>query len=171
MPGCRTHDFITAVTAAGAVGAYFYVAPSPSWENALYFTGSYLFAGYACAGDLDLNSREYHRWGPLKCIWWPYRVCVPHRSWVSHGLIMGGVLRIVYLLAVFTLIAACGFWTYGRFHGIEKARVVAIQQWASLDGFVLAHPVPIALSLSGFILAGTVHSLSDLISTWFKRRF
>ena len=96
MPNARTHDIITLITAAGANVAYFLQAPQPDLKLTALFTGSYLFAGYACAGDLDLNSTEYRRWGPLRFLWWPYRTLVPHRSWVSHGLIMGGLIRVLY---------------------------------------------------------------------------
>ena len=83
LPNAPTHDVITLVTAAAADIAYFRVAPHPDSTVATLFTVTYLFAGYACAGDLDLNSREYRRWGPLRFLWWPYRNLVPHRSWVS----------------------------------------------------------------------------------------
>lgn len=171
MPGARTHDAITLVTAAAAVGAYWKLAPQPDWTHAALFAGTYLFAGFACAGDLDLDSTEYRRWGPLRFLWWPYQKMVPHRSWVSHGLILGGVIRALYLLGVVALLSAGGFWLYGKWQGREQAHSLAHAQWFSLEGFVTTHPVHTALALAGFILAGTVHSLSDTISTWFKKTF
>lgn len=171
MPGARTHDAITLVTAAAALGVYWRLEPNPDWTSAAIFTGTYLFAGFACAGDLDLDSAQYRRWGPLRFLWWPYQKLVPHRSWVSHGLILGGVIRVLYLLSIFALLAAGGFWLYGAFQGPDQARSAALQQWASLQGFVAAHPTQTAVALAGFILAGTVHTLSDILSTFFKRLF
>jgi uncharacterized metal-binding protein len=171
MPGARTHDAITVVTAAGAIGAYWKMVPTPDWTQAALFVAPYLFAGFACAGDLDLKSAEYRRWGPLRFLWLPYQKLVPHRSWVSHGLILGGLLRAFYLLAVFVMLSAGGLWLYGHFFGAKQADLIARQQWTSLDGFVSTHPAQVGLALAGFVLAGTVHSLSDAVFTFFKKLF
>src|SRR6478736_4542956 len=90
LPNASTHDVITLVSVAAMDAAYFRFAPHPDPTAAAVFTLTYLFAGYACAGDLDLDSREYRRWGLLRFLWWPYRTLVPHRSWISHGLVLGG---------------------------------------------------------------------------------
>jgi uncharacterized metal-binding protein len=171
MPDAATHDFITLVTAAGANAAYFTLAPEPNLTQALLFTGAYLFAGYACAGDLDVDSKQYRRWGPLRFLWWPYRQLVPHRSWVSHGLILGGVVRVVYLAAVCTLLFWLGLWLYSRLGPHVDASAVTRAQWETLLGFARTNPRETIALLGGFILAGTTHSLADVISTWFKRRF
>ena len=171
MPGARAHDVITIVTAGAANAAYFAFAPHPEPMLAVLFTVTYLFAGFACAGDLDLDSKEYRRWGPLRFIWWPYRVIVPHRSWISHGLILGGVIRVAYLALMFTLLFWGGLWLYSRLGPHVDASELTRQQWASLLLFGQAHPQWTAASLGGFILAGTAHSVADVISTSLKRRF
>lgn len=171
MPCSRTHDIITLATAAAGVGAYWQVAAAPDWSLAALFTIPYLFAGFACAGDLDLKSTEYRRWGPFRCLWFPYQKLVPHRSWVSHGLIMGGLIRVLYLLGILSLIAAGGFWCFGTLRSTELAQDAARYQWSSLKAFVAAHPTQVGVALAGFILAGTMHTLADVTTTWFKRRF
>jgi uncharacterized metal-binding protein len=171
MPNARTHDLITVVTAIGANVAYFRFASAPDLTLAALFTGTYLFAGYACAGDLDLNSAEYRRWGPLRFVWYPYRQLVPHRSWVSHGLIMGGVIRVAYLLVVCALLLWGGLWVYHHLIAPVDANAVTQRHLASLLDFAREKPHQSGALLSGFILAGTTHSVSDTISTWFKRRF
>src|SRR6267154_1876546 len=97
MPNAPTHDFLTLATVTAADILYFQRASYPETKLAALFTVTYVFAGYACAGDLDLKSREYRRWGPLRFLWWPYRALVPHRSWISHGLLLGGAIRVLYL--------------------------------------------------------------------------
>ena len=171
MPGARTHDLITVVTAVGANIAYFVSAPQRDALLAAIFTVPYLFAGFACAGDLDLDSKEYRRWGPLRFIWWPYRVVVPHRSWVSHGLIMGGVIRVAYLALITTLLFWLGLWGYSRLGPHIDATEVTRGEWASLLHFAQIHPQWVAAALCGFILAGTAHSVADTISTSVKRHF
>lgn len=171
MPGAQTHDFITLVSAAGADIAYFATAPHPNGLVAALFTASYLFAGYACAGDLDTNSREYRRWGALRCLWWPYRKLVPHRSWVSHGLILGGVIRVLYLATISTLLFWSGLWLLGRFGPHVNPNAVTGAEWQSLLGFAQLHPDWTGALLAGFVLAGTMHSLADLVFSGLKRRF
>jgi uncharacterized metal-binding protein len=171
MPGAHTHDFITLVTAAGADMAYFEWTPHPNTTLAVLFTASYVFAGYACAGDLDLNSTEYRRWGPLRVLWWPYRQLVPHRSWISHGLIMGGVIRALYLACIVTLLFWGGLWVYGRFGPHVDASALTRAEWSGIFGFAHTHPQWTLALLSGFVLAGSVHSIADAVSTGFKRRF
>lgn len=171
MPGVHTHDFLTLLTVTVADIAYFYWAPHPDIGLAAIFTVSYVFAGYACAGDLDLNSREYHRWGPLRFVWWPYQKLVPHRSWVSHGLVMGGIIRVLYLAFMSTFLFWSGLWLYSRFGPHVDPTAATRAEWQSVLGVAKAHtPLTIAL-LAGFILAGTTHSVADLVSTWFKRHF
>src|SRR5205809_1119508 len=150
MPNARTHDLITLVTAAGADAAYLTSTPHPDTTLAALFTASYLFAGYACAGDLDLNSKEYRRWGVLRILWWPYRVLVPHRSWVSHGLVMGGVIRVCYLAAVSTLLFWLGLWLFSRLGPHVDPNTVTRAEWQSVFTFAHAHPQWSGALLGGF---------------------
>lgn len=171
MPGARAHDIITLLTAAAADGAYFALAPHPNTNYAALFTISYLFAGYACAGDLDLDSREYRRWGLLRFIWKPYQALVPHRSWVSHGLILGGVIRAAYLAIVTTLLGCFIVWLISRLGPHLDATQLAEQQWQSLFALAQARPQETLALSSGFVLAGTTHSIADIIWSGLKRRF
>ena len=59
-------------------------------------TGTFLFGGLFLSPDLDCPSRPYHRWTILKFIWVPYQM-IPHRNFLSHGLIIGSLGRILYL--------------------------------------------------------------------------
>ncbi|MCX6377851.1 MAG: metal-binding protein [Armatimonadetes bacterium] len=172
MPNSQTHDIITVLTAGGANAAYFYFAPHPQPNLAILFTAAYLFAGYACAGDLDLVSTEFRRWGPLRFIWLPYQKMVPHRSWISHGLVLGGVVRICYLLAMCSLLMWGGLMVYSYFYSpsLNPAAVTA-EKWSSLIYLMKARPLETSALIGGFILAGTTHSLSDFTWSWFKRRF
>jgi uncharacterized metal-binding protein len=171
MPNARTHDLITLVTAAGANVAYFTCIPHPETTLAVLFTASYIFAGYACAGDLDLNSTEYKRWGRLRFVWWPYQKLIPHRSPLSHGLVVGGLFRIFYLLCMLLFLSWGGAFLYSLYMKTVNPTAFTRQNVLTLDAFVRAHPYQVMAGLSGFILAGTVHSISDFISTWLKKTF
>jgi uncharacterized metal-binding protein len=171
MPNAPTHDAITLITAVGADIAYFQIAPHPDITFAALFTVSYVFAGYACAGDLDLDSKEYRRWGPLRFLWWPYRQCVTHRSRLSHGIVMGGVIRVGYLATACTLLFWVGLWLISRLGPHIDPSQETQAGWLSIFSFARMHPQWTAALFSGFILAGSAHSIADGISTWFKRRF
>lgn len=171
MPNVRTHDTINMISAAVGNAAYFAFAPKPEGELAILFTGAYLFAGYACAGDLDLDSTEYRRWGRFRFLWWPYKKMIPHRSRISHGLLLGGVVRALYLAVVCTLLFWVLFWLISRLGLHIDASQTTRAQWQSVLDFARARPDWTVALLGGFILAGTTHSLADSISTWLKRKF
>ena len=71
-------------------------------------TAAMLFGGLMFGPDLDIQSRQYTRWGPLRFLWLPYKVVFRHRSRWSHGIVFGTLIRVVYFAAVVTLVAwAC----------------------------------------------------------------
>jgi len=59
--------------------------------------GAFLFGGLWLSPDLDIYSDPFKRWGWLRWIWLPYQNNVVHRSWISHGPIIGTLLRLLYL--------------------------------------------------------------------------
>ena len=95
MPNGKTHDIITLViTPVVAYGTYHFT-------NDYKITGiiliAYLFASFMFNGDLDTNSAPYNRWWLLKMIWIPYQEMFYHRSIFSHGLIIGTIIRVIYV--------------------------------------------------------------------------
>ena len=171
MPNAPTHDAITLITAVGADVAYCQLAPHPDFTMAALFTASYVFAGYACAGDLDLDSKEYRRWGPLRFIWWPYQKLIRHRSRLSHGLVVGGIFRLFYLFCFSLCLSWGGAYLFSLYIKSVDPTAFTRQNVLSLDTFVCGHPHEVAAAVLGFVLAGTVHSIADFISTGLKRRF
>src|SRR5688572_221922 len=106
MPNGPTHDKITvALAAAGATVAPWY---GFTGREAFVYAAATLVSGLVLSPDLDLDSEPYTRWGALSFIWWPYKVVLPHRSWVSHGPFIGAPIRILYLgIAVLLLWTGC----------------------------------------------------------------
>ncbi|HMV46432.1 MAG TPA: metal-binding protein [Blastocatellia bacterium] len=105
MPNANTHDTITFVCVPLT-----YLAAEMYWGGnhtlSVIATVALLFAGLMFGPDLDLQSRPYSRWGPLRIIWKPYQVALPHRSVLSHGPVLGTIIRIVYFLVMFSVVAA-----------------------------------------------------------------
>ena len=95
MPNGRTHDIITFATAPIVGAVSYYLTKDIKTTSILMST--YIFASFMFNGDLDTNSRPYNRWWLLKMIWIPYQLMFDHRSVFTHGLIIGTIIRILYL--------------------------------------------------------------------------
>tara|TARA_Y100001968_G_scaffold33800_1_gene25979 strand:+ start:4138 stop:4596 length:459 start_codon:yes stop_codon:yes gene_type:complete len=64
------------------------------------FSVSFLLGGLWLSPDLDTLSTPLKRWGLLKIIWWPYKKIIKHRSYLSHGILIGTTIRLGYLLGI-----------------------------------------------------------------------
>jgi uncharacterized metal-binding protein len=106
MPSGRTHDAITIILAAPTFFAAWGL--TGSLALALLATGAMLFGGFMFGPDLDIQSRQYARWGIFRFLWLPYRMIFRHRSRWSHGIIFGTLIRVLYFTLVLALIVAAG---------------------------------------------------------------
>lgn len=156
MPSGRTHDRITWLSAPLAVGAV--LALSADWQAALGCGIAYVFSGLMFGGDLDIHSVQYLRWGPVRWIWLPYRRLMSHRSPLSHGLVIGTVGRVLYLVLVVGLCTAAIAWV-----GHWELHLESLYPWIRTHWLLLTW---IALGLEAGALS---HSLSDWIGSCIKR--
>ena len=164
MPSGRTHDRITLWGLPLVTGLTF--ALSWSGNITLILAGAYLFSGLMFSPDLDLYSRPYQRWGYFRWIWIPYQKTLRHRSLLSHGLIIGTTLRILYLscwlsiLGIFLLGIAQLVWDVGlNWQILTQAAKRSLSQ--DTDEWI-------ALFL-GLELGAISHSISDWGSSAYKR--
>ncbi|MDY6937219.1 MAG: metal-binding protein [Cyanobacteriota bacterium] len=97
MPSGRTHDRVTLWSLPLVASLTF--ARTQSDRLTLLVAGGFLFGGLMFGPDLDIRSRQYQRWGWLRWMWLPYQKSLRHRSMLSHGPILGTLLRLVYLAA------------------------------------------------------------------------
>ncbi|PSP16170.1 MAG: metal-binding protein [Cyanobacteria bacterium QS_8_64_29] len=156
MPAGRTHDRITLWSLP--VVAVAAVAIGRSSTVALAVTGAFLFSGLMFGPDLDVRSRQFARWGWLRWIWLPYQRALAHRSVLSHGPILGTVLRVLYLGGCLAAIAAAGL-AIAQALGDSAPRW---QSWVTRTGRWLAqHRVAVAASFVGLELGAMSHTLSD----------
>ena len=175
MANYRVHDLVTWVSAIGVAPFCYWIArdyppvlagypltTTPGTTTAL-LVGAYLFSGLWLSNDLDIYSRIYRRWGPLRFLWYPYQQLVSHRSWLSHGLVVGPLLRMVYLYVMIelTLICAHGVATAAGWSTaiVESGMRLTSEVWP----YVVAHPQICAPLIVGLILGGVAHSLVDLV--------
>lgn len=108
MPSGRTHDAITIILAAPTFVAAWGL--TGNLTLALLATGAMLFGGLMFGPDLDIQSRQYTRWGVFRFLWLPYRKIFRHRSRWSHGIIFGTLIRILYFAMVLALLVLAGVY-------------------------------------------------------------
>ncbi len=166
MPSGSTHDRITLWLFPGVVFITYLI--TLNGELTLLLGGGFFFAGLMFGPDLDIYSIQFKRWGILRVIWLPYQKLLRHRSWLSHGLIIGTVIRILYLLLWLFLGGILGIaitqiiwgfdWNWQRF-------IVNIVE--SIKEVYLANAIALFVGLD---LGAISHSLSDWISSTYKKR-
>jgi uncharacterized metal-binding protein len=173
MPSAPTHDLVTLITAAAAVPALLDPAwslPDMSPVNTSVLVGSYLVSGLLFSPDLDTHSRPYMRWRFLRFLWLPYQRLVPHRSRISHSLIMGPLIRALYFAVMLFLVGLGLYFLVNMLVPFDPTGTLL--QFARDAALLMQqHPSTVFYALIGFILGGAAHVLLDTVFTWVKRRF
>ena len=164
MPSGQTHDRITIWALPFIAGIAFW--QTRSGNLTLLVAGGFLFGGLMFGPDLDIYSRQYQRWGWFRFIWLPYQKSLRHRSFLSHGPIIGTTLRVLYLCTVL---------------GIAIAICLLIAEMLGFIAFAwqeLSSQIQLSLSvyaseflsvLLGIELGAMSHSLSDWTNSGYKR--
>jgi uncharacterized metal-binding protein len=166
MPSGATHDRITLISLPIVSGLTLLASRSASITLSL--AGSFLFSGLMFGPDLDIYSVQFKRWGILRWIWRPYQKSMRHRSWLSHGPIVGTILRLAYLGC--WVLALGGFWNW----------VATINHWSvwswqqlqpRLQPFFRQYFWQGLAILTGLELGALSHTWSDaIVSAWKKWR-
>jgi uncharacterized metal-binding protein len=170
MPSGPTHDAITVFTAAALLpAALFSRLPDMSPTNAAVLVAAYLASGLLFSPDLDLKSSPYKRWRSMRWVWIPYQRMVPHRSWISHSLLFGPLIRVVYFAAVMSLLALLALWLFNLVSPVDPTGTLAT--WANTAfGWVRGHPAVVGYAVAGFVLGGASHTIADIVWSGIKRR-
>ncbi len=164
MPSGKTHDAITVLLAVPTFVAAWGVTGSLLLAGVT--TGAMLFGGLMFGPDLDIQSRQYTRWGVFRFLWWPYKVMFRHRSRWSHGILFGTLIRVVYFALVLALVAAAGVYLRAFLVAQEPPRYAelvaawqAIEVGAKLEG--ATRPAALA-TLAGLWWGAASHTLTDV---------
>jgi uncharacterized metal-binding protein len=165
MPSGRTHDRITLWSLPPIVGLTYLL--TRKGELTLIVAGAFLFSGLMFGPDLDIYSVQYKRWGKLRWIWQPYQSLLSHRSQLSHGLMIGTTLRIIYLLVCLFLVAI---------PAVAVAQLIWEFNWnwqhflsQAIQGISKAYLSEAIALVIGLELGSMSHSLSDWIVSAYKR--
>jgi uncharacterized metal-binding protein len=175
MPSGRRHDSITLWTLPWVVGLTF--ERTRNGVLTLAVAGGFLFSGLMFGPDLDIYSRQYQRWGPLRWMWLPYRRHMRHRSFWSHGPLVGTVGRVLYLVAwlgiggiVAALVCAIAAYGLGKLPDWHQAvEQIVNGGWLWL-GRSLQQDAPLWIALwIGLELGAMSHSLCDWLGSAYRR--
>jgi uncharacterized metal-binding protein len=169
MPNGKTHDRLTAVTAALSVPLWYIASPAHDPLICIVGVGSYLFSGFWLSDDLDTNSICYKRWGLFKFIWWPYRILVPHRSCLSHGLVIGPILRVIYFTTAVYVTSRVAASIIGKYVFVEDRTGILRHCGSSLSSWLVHHPAILAAAAVGLVLGGFTHTAADVLASFWKR--
>lgn len=94
------------------LGGIFYVVTKDLWYSTEIFIMFYLAQQFnrLCTPDSDDNGKTYQDFltnmlDPYfskvwYIIFWIYGKTIPHRHWLSHGLIIGAIIRLFYLFII-----------------------------------------------------------------------
>lgn len=169
MPSGKVHDRITITAAVLSVPAWFMLAPTSTFPTYIGALTAFVLSGYLLSDDLDTKSLALKRWGPLRFIWTPYRKLVPHRSWLSHGIVVGPIGRVVYISLAAWLIARGVLWLVNEWL-IRVNRDSVLQSVSIWIASSLYHHAAWTLwCFCGLILGGIAHSVADWLWSGFKR--
>ncbi len=168
MPNANTHDFVTFLLILPTAALTYYI--TGDWTLTAITTTAMVFGGLMFGPDLDIQSRQYTRWGPLRFLWWPYKVCLPHRSRLSHGVLFGTLIRVIYFLLVVTLFCAAGLYVRDTYlhssqWGASEVKDAFLRVWE-----VLA-PIKRSYLLAAFIglwVGASSHTATDVLGSFFK---
>ncbi|MDX2098133.1 MAG: metal-binding protein [Leptolyngbyaceae cyanobacterium bins.59] len=164
MPQGHVHDRITLWSLPLIAGGTFVV--SRDGNLTLLISGGFLFGGLMFGPDLDIYSRQYKRWGWLRWIWLPYQRMLRHRSFWSHGPLVGTFLRIVYLGFWCGLFGAIGLWIAHDFTDIEPVKQWVVQ---TVRQSLQTHPFEYFALYLGLEVGAMSHSMSDWSHSAYKR--
>jgi uncharacterized metal-binding protein len=164
MPSGQTHDRITIWALPAVVGICFW--QTRNGNITLLVATGFMLGGLMFGPDLDIYSRQYQRWGFLRWIWLPYQKSLRHRSFLSHGPLIGTTLRVLYFTVFISIIAIVILWVAERLGNVTL-------NWQSLsDGIIqiiAQHTAEFLALFLGLETGAMSHSVSDWTGSAYKR--
>jgi uncharacterized metal-binding protein len=164
MPSGRTHDRITLWSLPLVAALTFCLTRSSNLT--LVVSGSFLFGGLMFGPDLDIYSCQYQRWGWFKPIWLPYQKSLRHRSFLSHGPLIGTALRILYLAIWILVFGVLGLALVQKIGNLDWNWQDMVFSYGRSIG---EHHIEILAIYIGLELGAMSHYLSDWGGSAYKR--
>jgi uncharacterized metal-binding protein len=172
MPNANAHDTITY-----SLIPFTYLGAEMYWADhtiSVIATSAMLFSGLMFGPDLDLKSRPYRRWGPLRFIWKPYQALIPHRSKLSHGPILGTIIRIVYFLFMFCVVCATAVYLAQIYIHGQRTTWTAEYEMIKANIFDIWNETEKLYFWAGFVglwVGALSHTTADIVWSTYKKIF
>ncbi|MGI0480907.1 metal-binding protein [Geminocystis sp. CENA526] len=166
MPSGKTHDRITWYSLPLVIIVFGIITRQLS--STLLASVGFVFSGLMFGPDLDIYSVQFKRWGVLRFIWLPYQKQLKHRSIISHGFIIGTIVRVLYLSLILFIVAIFAVTITQLIFGFEWH-----WQKAIINTFIIVKNQYWQEVLSLFIgleLGAMSHYLADTIGSWWKSK-
>jgi len=141
MPNGKTHDKISYIFAILLI--FISTLVLNNIYHIILLNISFLFSSFYFNGDLDCNSKVYNRWKIFKLIWVPYQEIFHHRSVFTHGIIIGTLVRAIYVGILPTILI---YYYFGE---------------STIILFINKNQTEIIFVLIGIELGNTIHTISD----------
>jgi len=164
MPSGQTHDRITIWSVPVVASSTLIITRNSSIT--LLVAGGFMFGGLMFGPDLDIYSRQFQRWGFLRYIWLPYQKSLRHRSFLSHGPIIGTTLRVVYLMTIVGLLTILLLLLWAK---LGNVALNWGQIWLNVRKTINIHIGEFLALVIGCEIGAMSHSLSDWIGSSYKR--
>jgi uncharacterized metal-binding protein len=164
MASGKNHDRITFICLPLLAGASLVI--TRNLQLTFWAVSSFLFSGLMFGPDLDIHSRQYLRWGWLRWLWKPYQRSIRHRSPLSHGPVIGTILRLLYVgcwLSFMVLFLGSVLRSIGYSLGSDQ------QLWLFLQKFWGINYPQLLAVLFGLELGAMSHYLADIFSSKMKQ--
>ena len=163
MPSGKTHDRITLWSLPLVAALTF--GHTRSSNLTLLVSGAFLFGGLMFGPDLDTYSRQFQRWGWFRWIWMPYQNGLNHRSFLSHGPLVGTAVRLIYLVAWIGFLAIPSLILSQLWAKDWTLEAAFLEMWRSLS----IHYIEAIALFIGLDLGAISHTFSDLLVSSYKR--
>ncbi len=132
-------------------------------QSGLLGAVGFIFGGYWFSPDLDTHSNCLKRWGIIRFIWWPYRKTIRHRSFFSHGPLIGTLVRVLYLFTLIYLLA----------QSLNILNQKEIFIFKDLINFLIDHTKESTFIILGIEASAWLHLIKDgdpLPAEWSQKR-
>jgi len=96
MPSGKTHDLFNEWLFLSIFISSLFFRVEVTIFTGLFIVG-YFIGTYYLSPDLDTKSKPFYRWELFRFIWIPYRKMFRHRSFWTHGIVVGDIVRFFYM--------------------------------------------------------------------------
>lgn len=163
MASGKTHEKINLFVLFALIFIWFYVIFKFSAKESLFellFPGilGFVVGTFYLGPDLDIVSRPYNRWGFLKFIWKPYQKFFKHRSIFTHGIILGDLIRFLYLFATLALPMILLIYILS-----------GVNYFKTITSMLLFNSSVVAFLL-GIVSSSAAHTITDFVSSRVKKK-